>query len=207
VLKVNELFYSVKGEGAWIGAPMGFIRLSGCNRSCTGCDTAYRLGFKLEEQDIVDTLVDVLPYTCDRVVLTGGEPLMQDVSKLCELLHARDYKIHLETNGSYCCMKDGTLIGSCFDWICVSPKGTIEECRAALEQADEVKLVSNRLDYFVDCSDLPLWKVPSKQVIYVQPWAKQQFADPDEILRTLAFCKKYPLYRYSTQLHKTIGVR
>jgi 7-carboxy-7-deazaguanine synthase len=99
-MKINEIFYSIQGEGQFIGRPMAFIRVSGCNLRCSWCDTkyAYDSGLELSIEDIIKKIGK---YPTNHVCLTGGEPLIQDESiKLIESLIKLGYTIYLETNGS-----------------------------------------------------------------------------------------------------------
>jgi 7-carboxy-7-deazaguanine synthase len=100
-MKINEIFYSIQGEGKWIGRPNIFIRTAGCNLRCKYCDTtyAYESG---KEMGINQILVSIKKYPCKYVCITGGEPLLQsDITELIEKLQKEKYKICLETNGSY----------------------------------------------------------------------------------------------------------
>lgn len=99
-MKINEIFYSIQGEGIYMGLPMVFIRVTGCNLRCSWCDTkyAYSEGQELSINQIIDRLKT---YPTKHICLTGGEPMAQDnISGLINQLSSRDYKIYLETNGS-----------------------------------------------------------------------------------------------------------
>ena len=99
-MKINEIFYSMQGEGKWTGLPNIFIRLTGCNLRCKFCDTkyAYENG---KEMDIREILNQINKYDCKYICITGGEPLLQDeVFSLIRLLLDKNYKILIETNGS-----------------------------------------------------------------------------------------------------------
>jgi 7-carboxy-7-deazaguanine synthase len=99
-MKINEIFFSIQGEGRYIGLPMIFIRITGCNLKCKWCDTSYAYdeGTKLSIAEIIDKLK---PFPARQVCLTGGEPMANDdTPKLVEQLLNHGYTIHLETNGS-----------------------------------------------------------------------------------------------------------
>ena len=99
-MNVNEIFYSIQGEGTLVGVPSIFLRLTGCNLRCSFCDTtyAYEQGIEMSIQEILD---EIKKFACTYVCLTGGEPLLQkDAPKLIECLLQKKYKICLETNGS-----------------------------------------------------------------------------------------------------------
>jgi len=99
-MKINEIFYSIQGEGKWTGLPNIFIRTTGCNLRCSFCDTqyAYNEGKEFNPGEIIES---IKKYPCKYVCLTGGEPLYQDGTLgLIDALLKKDYKICLETNGS-----------------------------------------------------------------------------------------------------------
>ncbi|MEF3168855.1 MAG: radical SAM protein [Deltaproteobacteria bacterium] len=100
VLRVTETFLSIQGEGDDIGWPCFFIRLAGCNLRCTYCDTryAYQGG---EERSVADLIEEWRKAQVSRVLVTGGEPLLQEGSiNLMEALLAEGARVILETNGS-----------------------------------------------------------------------------------------------------------
>ena len=99
-MKINEIFYSIQGEGKWIGYPNIFIRVTGCNLRCSYCDTkyAYENGKKMSISDILN---EIQKYPCKKICITGGEPLLQkETYELVDILLKKDYMICLETNGS-----------------------------------------------------------------------------------------------------------
>ena len=99
-MKINEIFYSIQGEGKWIGLPNIFIRTTGCNLRCAYCDTkyAYESG---KEMKINEILNEISKYDCKYVCLTGGEPLFQqNTIELIKNLIKNDYFVIIETNGS-----------------------------------------------------------------------------------------------------------
>src|SRR5271169_2151567 len=87
-LRVNETFLSVQGEGSAIGAPTFFIRLDGCPLRCSWCDTPYALAGDAGHITDVEALAK-LSQTARRVVITGGEPLAQDIAPLVARLRDR----------------------------------------------------------------------------------------------------------------------
>lgn len=100
-MKINEIFYSLQGEGKDIGQPCIFIRTTGCNLRCSYCDTTYAYT-KGEDMDIIEILNTIKKYNCKNVCITGGEPLHQtQILSLIETLVDNDYEISLETNGSF----------------------------------------------------------------------------------------------------------
>lgn len=101
-LDISEIFFSLNGEGILIGIPTIFVRLSGCNLRCTWCDTQYawEKGSKMSLQETLDRVLQCDNGFCSWVLLTGGEPLLQDIGPLIDALHRKKYLVGIETNGS-----------------------------------------------------------------------------------------------------------
>ena len=99
-MKINEIFYSIQGEGEWTGRPNIFIRTSGCNLRCSFCDTTYAYDDG-KEMSIDEISSQISKYPCKYICITGGEPLLQkEILDLIDFLIKRNYKICIETNGS-----------------------------------------------------------------------------------------------------------
>lgn len=99
-LRVNEVFYSVQGEGLSQGLPTVFVRTAGCNLRCTWCDTTYSF-YEGEDTPLGEVLRVVEKFPSKRVCLTGGEPLLQrDAPELVQRLLEQGYHVTLETSGS-----------------------------------------------------------------------------------------------------------
>jgi 7-carboxy-7-deazaguanine synthase len=99
-MKINEIFTSIQGETSFAGLPFTFVRLTGCNLRCSYCDTpyAYEEGSDYSLNGIV---TEVKQRAVPRVVITGGEPLLQDETyTLCSRLLDLGFTVLLETNGS-----------------------------------------------------------------------------------------------------------
>ena len=100
MLKVKEIFRSIQGEGPNVGTPAVFIRLSGCNLKCSWCDTDHESDAQESSESAIMSHVLGLLTSNRFVVITGGEPLLQDLSQLLDLLIAEDITIQIETNGT-----------------------------------------------------------------------------------------------------------
>lgn len=99
-LKVNEIFYSVQGEGSFALYPCVFVRLTGCNLRCAWCDTTYSF-YEGNQQTLTQIADQVNAWPAELVEVTGGEPLLQrNIYPLFERLHASGKKVLLETSGS-----------------------------------------------------------------------------------------------------------
>lgn len=101
-LDISEIFFSLNGEGLLIGVPTVFVRLSGCNLRCQWCDTAYAWNTGTEKgiPDIVKEVKRADNGFCIWVLITGGEPLIQNIDGLTKNLKKAGYRIGIETNGS-----------------------------------------------------------------------------------------------------------
>ncbi len=103
-LLVSEIFFSLNGEGLEIGKPTVFVRLSGCNLECSWCDTEYT-NEDPKEMSAMEIIKEIkkVDNGSDSVLITGGEPLGQDIENLVSLLKEKEYQISIETNGSIYC--------------------------------------------------------------------------------------------------------
>ncbi|MDR2006154.1 MAG: 7-carboxy-7-deazaguanine synthase QueE [Acidaminococcales bacterium] len=150
---INEIFYSLQGEGFNTGRPAVFIRLAGCNLNCVWCDTYSRVG---DEMDL-DTIISIVKaFDVKNVVITGGEPTEhENMLDLARLLKNDGYWLALETNGVNGLPEEAELL---FNYIAVSPKAfyaSLYENAAAVSFADEVRVVvdGNVYDFCVFIED------------------------------------------------------
>ncbi len=101
-LNINEIFYSIQGEGTRAGLPCVFVRLQGCPLRCKWCDTAYALELNQKEKlmSYEEISSQIKTYNCNFIELTGGEPLAQPAAiGLLDLLIEAGYVVAIETNG------------------------------------------------------------------------------------------------------------
>lgn len=196
--KINEIFYSLQGEGHHEGKPSVFVRFSGCNKKCPFCDTRHEEGIMMSDDDIIRA---VKLYTADWVVLTGGEPALFIDDNFVRLLKkATGKKIAIETNGSL-------PLPESLDWICVSPKtgiADIEEYEIKARGADEIKVVDVNQDlesYFT----LPCRK--EETIMYLQPcYVENETEFRHNIMRTVRKVLADPRWTLSVQLHKYLNI-
>jgi len=203
MLKVNEVFCSIQGEGFWTGTPAVFIRLSGCNRKCSFCDTKHEEGEYLYVKDILEQI----PSNYKHVIITGGEPCLQGEG-LIELVDAIDHNqvmTHIETNGDFVdILRELHTVYNV--WITVSPKGNIGDIPwEGYTIADELKFVMRDEGdlYHPHNAYAGLARTKLKTPIFLQPVSQ------DEEATWLCFkeCLRYPdKFRLSLQMHKFINV-
>ena len=200
--RVNEIFYSLQGEGYWTGTPMVFVRMSGCNLQCPFCDTQHQTFTELSTDEILSA-VRSKGGACRRICLTGGEPSLQLDETLLSAFHTAGYSIHMETNGTRP-LPEGV------DWVTLSPKedvsGLIGNGRVVLEKADELKLV---YDGTLADDRLEFW------AHFPATWHFLQPCDTGKPERNLALLQETidyiqtrgGIWRLSLQTHKFLGIR
>lgn len=196
--KINEIFYSLQGEGFHAGTPSVFVRFSGCNLRCAFCDTDHREGVEMTDDEIVER---VGKYPAEWIILTGGEPTLFIDDEFVRFLKTRTgKKIAIETNGT-------NIVPPSVDWITVSPKSGFQgggEYEVKTERADELKVVEIGQDldpYF------KLKCVTPATRMYLQPC----FVDNDEVCknnreRTIRRVLSDPRWTLSVQLHRFLAI-
>ena len=122
-MKVNEIFYSIQGEGRHAGRAAVFIRLSGCNLKCPFCDTDFSQSKEMTVEEIVNEVCS-LSNDCHFVVITGGEPTLQNCVPLIDALHVKRYSVAMESNGT-------NIAPWNVDWLTISPKTLYIDTKAA----------------------------------------------------------------------------
>lgn len=208
---VKEIFYTLQGEGAQSGRPAVFCRFAGCNlwsglerdRStalCRFCDTQFvgtdgtGGGKFLDAAALVDALEAQWPRAGAParrpfVVCTGGEPLLQVDEALVRALHARDWEVAVETNGT-------RPPPAGIDWICVSPKAGAQ---VVLRRGNELKLV------FPQAGAMPeAFSQFDFEQFFLQPMAGPQLQENTRA--AVEYCKAHPQWRLSLQTHKILGI-
>jgi len=206
---VNEVFYSLQGEGFHSGRAAVFCRFSGCNlwtglekdrvkAICKFCDTDFvgtqgEGGGKFKTaKELAHHVLSFWPKKLNEkpfIVCTGGEPLLQLDQNLVEAFHHSNMEIAIETNG--------TIIPPAgIDWICVSPKANSE---LLLKSGDEIKIIYPQIgidpadflklnfkNYFLQPMDSPLLKLNT--------------------IETVNYCKTHKEWKLSLQIHKYLGI-
>ena len=206
---VKEIFKTLQGEGAQMGRAAVFCRFAGCNlwsgreadratSICSFCDTDFvgmdgTGGGRFAD---ADTLANAIAAewrgsSAHRyVVLTGGEPLLQVDGALVAALHARDFEIGVETNGTQ-------VAPAGLDWICVSPKANAD---LVLQSGHELKLV-----YPQETALPERFAHLAFDHFFLQPMDSPTAAANLEA--AITYCTDNPRWRLSLQSHKMIGIR
>ncbi|MBB4840559.1 7-carboxy-7-deazaguanine synthase (Cx14CxxC type) [Sphingomonas kyeonggiensis] len=206
---VKEMFLTLQGEGVNAGARAVFVRFAGCNlwtgreqdrasAICQFCDTEFvgtdgLGGGKFATADaLADAVLGFWGEGAEKrfVVLTGGEPMLQVDDALVDALHARAFRIAIESNGTLPAHPG-------IDWVCISPKAGSEVVQRS---GDELKLV---------------WPQPGTDVAAIEGWDFANFliqpmdsaAAQENIEAAIAFAMERPKWRLTLQTHKMLGLR
>jgi len=191
-----ESFYTVQGEGFHSGKAAYFIRTAGCDVGCVWCDVKESWpteGYPILSAEEIASRTEEHP--AETAVITGGEPCMYDLTELCNALHARGKKVHLETSAAYEIKGD-------FDWICVSPKKFKAPLEQELKKAHELKVIGfNESDFDFALSFES--EVSSDCKLYIQPeWSRR-----DRMAQSISeFIKSHPRWMVSVQSHKYLNI-
>ena len=193
--KINEIFYSLQGEGYHAGTPAVFVRFSGCNLHCHFCDTQHQEGRIMSSQEIVDE-INKYPIA-QLVVLTGGEPsLFINEAFVAELKQKTNKTIAIETNGT-------RPLPPNLDWVTFSPKsafkgGNEEPC--VLNRCDELKVV-----YLGQ--DLQRYEGIEAQHRFLQPcFCENEMQRKANMKACVEAVKSHPNWRLSLQIHRVLDI-
>lgn len=195
-LPVVESFYSIQGEGMNTGKAAWFIRLGGCDVRCPWCDSknSWDTGHH-PHKSISEIIAPIAASPAANVVITGGEPLMHDLSILCSALKSAGYNIFLETSGTH-------PLSGAFDWICVSPKKHFPPLKEVIKKADELKVVISSADSTAWAEEMRK-SVKSSCALLLQPeWDRRESTLPIII----EYVKAHPEWRVSQQTHKYMNI-
>ncbi len=194
--KINEIFYSLQGEGGRAGEPSVFVRFSKCNETCRvethgfDCDTEFLSGTDMTVDQIHNEILD-LKSNCKWLVLTGGEPALQVDANFIKFFKDHDYKLAIETNGTI-------ELPAGLDWITVSPK--VAEHAIRQKTASEIKYVRS----YGQGLPVPLCEAKHK---YISPAWSPDGLDRKDLDWCIKLCRENPDWRLSCQQHKWWQIR
>lgn len=192
-LKVNEIFYSLQGEGPHTGMAAVFLRLAGCTMGCAFCDTKYaaQTGRDMTNAQIIAALEE---HPCRNVIITGGEPTEQNFAPLAQELKKRGWTVHMETNGA----RDADVKD--IDFLVVSPKKYVSA--DMLKKARCVKIVVGQETDLEDLSKYFQY-ANEKTTVCLQPQSNKQ----ENIDLCVKLIKQNPFLRLSLQTHKMAKIK
>lgn len=191
-LSVNEIFYSLQGEGGRQGEASIFIRLTKCNLKCSFCDTDFEFGEEMTLQQIAD---HIKQFGCKWIIWTGGEPTIQLRDEHLLFFKNLGYKQAIETNGT-------RPVSQYIDYITCSPKQRYETIKKHLPIVNEIRIPVAQGDIIPDIS--------------VFPKADKYFLSPifdgsNPIKENIEYCVncilRNPEWQLSLQIHKLINIQ
>jgi 7-carboxy-7-deazaguanine synthase len=195
MLPLMEEFYTIQGEGFHTGTAAYFIRIGGCDVGCHWCDVKESWNAEIHPPTATDVIVENAKKYAETVVVTGGEPLMWDMSILTSRLKKQNLNVHIETSGAY------PVTGE-WDWFCLSPKKNKLPVDDAYAIADELKvIIFNKHDF--QFAEEQAAKVNKKAILFLQPeWSKKEEMTP----LIVAHVMNNPKWRISLQTHKYLNI-
>lgn len=193
-LKVSEIFYSLQGEGARVGTPTIFIRLTGCKakNACFAmgikCDTEFESGREIFVVDLLQYISDKFP-NCKEITWTGGEPLDQLTSEVTALFKSNGYFQAIETSGLHSPVAH-------LDFVCVSPKvaehvvlrnfpNGVDELRYVRHKGQSIPQPSIKADHY-----------------WVSPHSDGYTINAENLKHCIELCLENPTWKLSVQTHK-----
>ncbi|MEO1253458.1 MAG: 7-carboxy-7-deazaguanine synthase QueE [Bacteroidota bacterium] len=191
-----ESFYTIQGEGFFSGTPAYFIRLGGCDVGCVWCDVKESWDASQFDWFSVKEIAKRAKNSgANLVVVTGGEPLMYDLTLLTQELKELELQTNIETSGAY------KLSGQ-WDWICFSPKKFKAPLDEFYKVSDELKvIVYNKSDF--QWSQNHASKMNDASALFLQPeWSKEKEMTP----LIVDFVKQHPKWKISLQTHKYMDI-
>lgn len=192
---IMEHFYTVQGEGVHTGKSAYFIRTGGCDVKCWWCDVKDSWDESKHPRISVSQLVEAVNAAKPAfVVITGGEPLLHDLSALTQALHQNAHKVHIETSGS------SPLSGE-LDWITLSPKRFKVPVEDIYPHVDELKIVVlTKKD--LKWAEEHAARCPDKTILLLQP----EWDTPASMGLIVDYVKANPKWGISLQTHKFLNI-
>lgn len=192
-MRINEIFYSLQGEGCNTGRPAVFVRFSGCNIKCPFCDTEHQEGKEMTEAEIAD---EVAKYPTSLVILTGGEPTLFINDTLLDMLHEKGKIVAIETNGT-------NKINPKVNYVTISPKFEfVKKAEIKADRCDELKVVYNGEN------DMSLYDSIRSAYYYLQPCDTGDAEKNQQIIiDAIRYIKENPKWRLSLQTQKILAIR
>ncbi|MEG1498793.1 MAG: 7-carboxy-7-deazaguanine synthase QueE [Bacteroidales bacterium] len=196
-LPIMEEFYSLQGEGFHTGEAAYFVRVGGCKIGCPFCDVKESWNDKNHPLTSVNEIIHRIKQSPTKnVILTGGEPMLYNLSYLCEKLQEQGVNRFLETSGS-------ERLSGQWEWICVSPKRKAPVLPEFYPIANELKVIVEDPSDF-DRAEEVAALMHNKTLLYLQAeWSKQEEITP----LIIDYILHHPQWKISLQTHKFIHIR
>ena len=195
---INEIFYSLQGEGVHAGTPAVFVRLSGCNLRCSFCDTKHEEHKMMTAQEIADEVIRISDDHTPLTVITGGEPSLYVDQEFINALREKDpsRQIMIETNGT-------RRINAIGFGVTLSPKDQFTaNARPVLERCTELKVVWDG-----KC-DPEAYNDIAAMYRFLQPCDTGDAEKNKEIIAgAIEYIKSHPDWRLSLQTQKIVNIR
>jgi len=182
-LNINEIFYSLQGEGIRAGTPNIFIRLCGCNLNCSFCDTEHNsINYQLT---IFELYQNIIKYNCNNIIWSGGEPTLQLNFGIIEYFKDLGFFQSIETNGT-------NEMPNNIDFITVSPKLLIKQPNVNI---NELKYIINK------DSNIPNYNLKA-DYYFLSPEFKNDKLNYENLDRCIELIKENQKWRLTIQSHK-----
>ena len=195
VVPLMEEFYTIQGEGYHKGSAAYFVRIGGCDVGCHWCDVKESWDAEKHPPTEISTIINNAKQYSDTIVVTGGEPLMWNMSLLTAGLRNENLATHIETSGAY------PLSGD-WDWICLSPKKRMLPLDDIYKVADEIKVIVYNQNDFVFAEEQAA-KVQRNCKLFLQPeWSKREQVMP----MIVDYVLQHPKWKASLQTHKYMNI-
>jgi organic radical activating enzyme len=194
-LNVNEIFYSLQGEGARMGEASIFIRLTGCNMKCHYCDTDFSEGNDMNYGQILSKIKQY--PACKWIVWTGGEPTLQLTDEILMFFKKQGYLQAIESNGR-------KKLSDLLDYKVVSPKGMdTSYAKDVNAEVDEIRLPAKKGMVIPPIDSFPVAKHYFLSPIFTPGMRSTN----SNIAYCVKYIQKHPEWRLSVQMHKMIGIK
>jgi len=195
-IPILEEFYSIQGEGFNTGKAAYFVRVGGCDLACHWCDSKESWKPEIHQfVKIYEIITRVKQTKANAIVVTGGEPLIYDFNKFCEIAINSGFELMIETCGAY-------TFSGIWDWICLSPKQQKPPLEEYYNKANELKVIiyeERDLEWAEKCAR----KVSNNCELFLQPeWSR--FEITKDII--VDYAKNNPKWKVSIQTHKFLKI-
>ena len=208
-LNVQEIFATIQGEGPYLGQPAVFIRLGGCNLKCSFCDTEFDSAHKITLDNIFTEICSLALNNDQKlvrklIVITGGEPMLQPIEKLCNKLIKKKFLVQIETNGTIY-----RKLPKAIKIIC-SPKNSSGKYYPIRQ---DLLVRINAFKFLISASNPKYSKVSEvgqsqyQIPVYIQPIDEyDQQKNQQNLQKTIEIAQQFG-YNISLQLHKILNIR